>query len=372
MFSCLKSSYIKTTTLLKTKNIINNLMQNDQEHIEQLLPGYFNGILTEADKATVESWKDLSQQNQEIFIQSEKVWKLLHLLIEMKRYDPQKALQQVNRKINKKINLKWWNLWQKVAAILVLPLLLTAVWLSLSKTKTDIIVELPTWHTFSTPPGVKSMFYLPDSTAVWLNSSSSISFPSFFKGNFREVEISGEVFFDVTKKEETPFVVNMGKLHARVLGTRFNVINYDLEDRTEIILQSGKIEICTGTSEHPRSISVIDPGELVVFNKITNSINIKSVDPEKYIAWIDGKLIFKDDPMDEVIRKLNRWFNVEIEVAHPSILEYIYTATFQNESIDQILELLTISAPIRYSVVQHEKRENNTFSAKRIVLQKRR
>ena len=347
-------------------------MQHNQEHIEQLLPGYFNGILTEAEKATVENWKDLSQQNQEIFSQSEKVWQSLHLLSEMKRYNPQKALQQVNRKINQSTNQRWWNLWQKVAAILVIPLLITAVWLSLSKTKTDLIVELPTWHTFSTPPGVKSMFYLPDSTEVWLNSSSSISFPSYFTGNFREVEARGEVFFDVRKNTGKPFVVNMGRLHARVLGTRFNVINYGREDRTEIILQTGKIEICTGTSEQPRSLSIIDPGELAVFNKTTNSINIKSVDPEKYVAWIDGKLIFKDDPMDEVIRKLNRWFNVEIEVADPAILEYIYTATFQNESIDQILELLTISAPIMYRVVQHEKRENNTFSAKRIVLQKRR
>jgi ferric-dicitrate binding protein FerR (iron transport regulator) len=346
-------------------------MQNDQEHIEQLLPGYFNGILTEADKATVEIWKNLSQQNQEIFSQSEKVWQSLHLLSEMKRYKPQKALQQVNRKINQSTSQRWWNLWQKVAAIMVIPLLVTAVWLSLSKTRTDLIVESPTWQTFSTPPGVKSMFYLPDSTVVWLNSSSSISFPSYFTGRFRQVDAQGEVFFDVRKNTGQPFIVSLGKIHARVLGTRFNVINYDSEDRTEIILQSGKIELCTGAYDQPRSLSVLNPGELAHYNKSANTVNILTVDTDKYVAWIDGKLIFKDDPMEEVIRKFNRWFNVQIEVADKAILEYVYTATFQDESIDQILELLSLSAPIKYQIIRREKLNDNTFNAKRILLSKR-
>lgn len=346
-------------------------MQSDQQYIELLLPGYFKGELSEADFSAVETWKNLSQQNQEIFNQSEKVWQSLHLLSEMEHYNPQQALQKVNQKINQRQNQQWWFIWQKVAAILFIPLLIAAVWLTMSRPKTDLIVESPTWQIFSTPPGVKAKFYLPDSTAVWLNSSSSVSFPSYFAGNFRQVNAQGEVFFDVRKNTEQPFVVSMGKIHARVLGTRFNVINYDREDRTEIILQSGKIELCTGTCEQPRSLSLLNPGELAHFNKSGNTINILNVETEKYMAWIAGKLIFKDDPMEEVVRKLNRWFNVEIEVADQAILDYVYTATFQDESIDQILELLTLTAPIRYQVVQREKQENETFTAKRIILRKR-
>jgi transmembrane sensor len=346
-------------------------MHYDQEHIELLLPGYFNGILTEDERSEVEAWKNLSQQNQEIFNQSEKVWQSLYLLSEMEHYNPQKALQQVNQKIKQKQNQRWWYIWQRIAAVLFVPILIAVVWLSVSKPKTALLVESPTWQTFSTPPGVKAKFYLPDSTAVWLNSSSSISFPSYFAGDFRQVNAQGEVFFDVRKNTEQPFIVTMDKIHARVLGTRFNVINYDREDRTEIILQSGKIELCTGTCEQPRSLSVLNPGELAHFNKSGNTINILTVDTEKYVAWIGGKLIFKDDPMEEVIRKLNRCFNVEIEVADQAILDYVYTATFQDESIDQILELLTLTAPIRYQVVQREKQENHTFTAKRIILRKR-
>jgi transmembrane sensor len=346
-------------------------MQADQEHIEQVLNDFFNGSISEEDLRYLEEWKNLSPSNRETFSQAEKVWRSLQLLSEMKRYNPQKALQQINQRINEKTSQRWWFIWQRVAAILVVPLLIAAVWLSLRTATVATIAEGPTMQTFTTPPGVKAKFHLPDSTSVWLNSSSSITFPSYFSGDTREVEINGEVFFDVRTNPDKPFLVGLGKLHVRVLGTRFNVINYDQENRSEIVLQSGKVELCSGNIEHLRILSGMMPGELAIFNKTDNSIEIKSVNTEKYLSWINGMLIFKDDPMDEVVRKLNRWFNVEIEIADPSILEYVYTATFQDESVDQILELLTISAPIRYQVIRREKQENGLYSPKRIILRKR-
>jgi len=346
-------------------------MQADQEYIEQKLNDFFSGSISEEDLRYLEEWKNLSPSNREIFNQSEKVWHSLQLLNEMKRYNPQKALQQINRRIYQKTSQRWWLIWQRVAAFLVLPLMATAVWLLLNDQPGETYSEMPVQQTFSTPPGVKAKFYLPDSTAVWLNSSSSITFPSYFSGDLRQVITKGEVFLDVYKDQEKPFVVSMGKLHVRVLGTRFNVINYEQENRSEIILQSGNVELCSGNIEQPRTLSGMDPGELAVFNKTDNAVEIKKVNTEKYLSWIDGKLIFKDDPMDEVVRKLNRWFNVEIEIADPSIHEYVYTATFQDESVDQILELLAMSAPISYQVIKREKLDNGMFTAKRIIFRKR-
>jgi transmembrane sensor len=347
-------------------------MYIDQELTEELLPRYFEGTLSEADSNRVEVWRSMSPGNEEIFNQTEKVWRSMHLLSEMERYDPQKALQQINRSIRQKSGQRWWMIWQRVAAILVIPLLIAAVWLSLRKQPNTTYAEAPLVQTFSTPPGVKSGFILPDSTSVWLNSSSSVTFPSHFTGDFRQVDVTGEVFFDVKNSSGQPFIVSLGKLNVRVLGTRFNVINYANEDRTEVILQKGKVDLCTGTAGQLRTLSELSPGEMAVYKRNNNAIDIRVVDTEKYVSWINGKLIFKDDQMDEVVRKLNRWFNVNIEVADPAILEYVYTATFQDESIDQILELLTMSAPIRYQVIQREKQDNGTFTAKRIILRKRR
>jgi transmembrane sensor len=345
-------------------------MINEQNQIEDLLPGYFEGTLTETDRSKVERWKQLSADNLEIFIQTEKVWKSINLLKEMEQYSPQQALQHVNRKIQKRTNPRWWFAWQKVAAILVVPLLIASVWLwvqPLNTTPAPII-----WQTFSTPPGIKASFYLPDSTKVWMNSSSSITYPDQFTGDFRQVAIKGEIFFDVRKDLERPFIASMDKLHVKVMGTRFNVINYEKEDRMEVILESGRIELCSGTDlPELKTLSQMKPGELAVYSKKNHDIRIRNVDAGKYISWIDGKLIFKDDPMEEVIRKLNRWFNVNIEVKEQTLMEYVYTATFQDESIDQILELLTMSAPIHYTIVSRQLQEDNMFSAKRIIISKR-
>lgn len=348
-------------------------MQSDQQQILELLPAYFEGSLSEPEKGSVESWKNLSQENEAIFNQMEKVWRSLQLLSEMKRYNPQKALQQVNQKLNQKNDQRWWFIWQRVAAILFVPLLIAAVWLSLRKTEPQNLVAIaPVWHTYTTPPGVKARFYLPDSTLVWLNSSSSISYPSQFDTDIRNVNVTGEIFFDVKHQPEQPFIVGMDNIHVRVLGTRFNVINYEREDRTEVILQSGKVELCSGTTQNLTSLSELRTNELATYSKVTKSVHIKQVNAEKYTAWTRGRLIFQDDPMDEVVRKLNRWFNVEIEVVDPEILEYVYTATFQDETIDQILELLSISAPIRYQIIPRSKQQDDIFTAKRIILRKRR
>lgn len=339
-----------------------------QEYIEKLLPGYFQGTLTEEEINTIDAWKDFSPSNLEIFNQTAKVWHSFILLNEMQQYYPEIALQKINARLNTDFRQRGWRIWQQIAAILVVPLLISAIWLSLIKPEKMFVTDMPVWNTFTTPPGVKSMFYLPDSTAVWLNSSSSIRFPSNFADDVRMVEVKGEVFFDVRKNPEKQFIVKMGILHTRVHGTSFIVIDYENEDSSEIILVSGSIEVCSGSCEKPRSLSLLKPGERACFDKSDNSLNIHSVDTEKYVSWINGTLIFRDDPMSEVIQKLNRWFNVKFEVSDPEIFDYVYTATFTDESIDQILELLTISAPLRYQVVQREKQANGTFSPKRILL----
>jgi len=232
------------------------------------------------------------------------------------------------------------------------------------------IAPEPVWQTISTPPGVKSSFYLPDSTRVWLNSSSSITFPGIFTGNTRQVSVLGEAFLDVRANKEKPFIIDLGKFNVKVLGTQFDVINYVKEKQSEIILESGKITLFRGSSKNEQDLATLQPGELAAFDKENNKIGISRVETQKYISWINGKLIFRDDQMDEVVRKLNRWFNVEITIADPEIQKYVYTATFQDESIDQILELLTISAPIRYQVIQREK-DNDMFKAKKIILRKK-
>lgn len=336
-----------------------------------MLPGYFSGEISEKDRTIVDIWRQESPENEKEFRQIQEAWYAYPNLHEMEQYDAFEALLKVNLRVTEQQKRNWITRFQRIAAILIIPLMFFSSYLFI---KNQIIKESipsePIWQTLSTPPGVKSRFFLPDSTSVWLNSSSSISYPVAFTGEIRHVKVKGEAYLDVRKDKKHPFVVDLGKINVKVLGTRFDVINYEKESKTEILLESGKISLLQGTGEDQKVIANLKPGELAVFRKENDILKVKSVQTAKYTAWKEGKLIFQDDSMDDVVRKLNRWFNVEIEVADPQLLDYIYTAKFQNESIDQILELLTISAPIRYQVNQREK-NGDIFSAKRIILRKR-
>jgi len=336
-----------------------------------MLPGYFAGELSGEDRAIVDAWRAESPDNEREFSQLQKTWDSYPLLQEMEQYNAFEALRKVNERIREKETRQWAVSFQRIAAILLFPLLAYSGFLIF---KNNSLKELPkaeiVWQTLSTPPGVKSRFFLPDSSEVWLNSSSSVTYPVVFSGSTRMIKVTGEAFLDVRENEDQPFVVDLGKINVKVLGTQFDVVNFENEQQTDVILVSGSISLVQGTGREEKIMASLRPGDMAVFGTQNNTLEIKSVKTEKYTAWTEGKLIFREDPMDEVVRKLNRWFNVNIEVADPGIYEYIYTATFRDESIDQILELLTISAPIRYQVIQREKK-GDVFSAKRIILRKR-
>lgn len=346
-------------------------MRSSFEQISMMLPGYFSGDLSEEDRAIIEIWRQESPVHEKEFAQFSKAWEAYSLLHEMEQFHTLEALEKVHYRIDRKARNRWMTGLQRVAAVLIIPLLVYSGFMTFKNlTQSKVANPEPVWQTISTPPGVKTTFFLPDSTRVWLNSASSITFPGTFAGNTRQVSVTGEAFLDVRANYEQPFIVGLGKINVKVLGTRFDVIHYEKERQSEIILESGKISLFQGKDGDKKSLATLKPGEKALFDRAQNRIGITRVQTQKYTSWINGKLIFRDDPMDEVVRKLNRWFNVEITIADPEIEKYVYTATFQDESIDQILELLTISAPIRYLVIQREM-ENDMYKAKKIILRKK-
>lgn len=110
------------------------------------------------------------------------------------------------------------------------------------------------------------------------------------------------------------------------------------------------------------------PGERASFDNEEHGLYIEKGNPDLSMAWMDGKLVFREDSMAEVVKRLNRCFNIDIRITDPEIADYTYTATFQHESLEQILKLLKISAPIDYSIGKREKNADNMFSKTRVEL----
>lgn len=338
--------------------------------IEELLPFYFEGGLSEEDETEVEKWRVSSDTNQKIFEESKKAWEGISLLRAMKKYDSGKAMQKVHEKIGKQ-NKNILTVIQRIAAILILPFIISTLYFALQNQNVSS-ADAGNWHTITSPAGMRSEYTLPDGTKVHLNSQTSLSFPITFSGKTRDVVLNGEAYFEVAENKEKPFVVNTGKINIEVTGTEFKASNYSEESLIEIVLVSGSIQLFQGDYSHSKeNITRLQPGEKACYNTNDDRLYIENVKVDKYISWKDGILMFRNDSMKEVVKRLNRWFNADIKLTGNDLKDYVYTGTFENESINQILELLKISAPIDYKINKRQKKNDQTFSKMEIeIIQK--
>lgn len=293
---------------------------------------------------------------------------LLGIFEEMQNYSARTGLASLNKKLGvvSKRN-RWIRNYQKIAAIIMLPLLIGSA-VSIAILNGKLPTRSEAWHTVETLPGQKSILDLPDGTRVWMNSGTSISYPIDFMEQSREIKLQGEAFFDVVHDKKRPFIVSMNDLNVQVLGTEFNVSNYKNENDNFIYLKSGSIQLLSTKNNTDRLLYRMKPGERAIYSKNRDKLMIGRGHDDECLAWLDGKLIFRDESIADVVRKLNRWFNVEISVIDEEILDYSYTATFQHETLEQILELLKRSSGIKYKITEAKKENNDIFSKTRVEL----
>jgi len=340
--------------------------------VEKLLPGYLSGDLSDKDRSIVDEWRKESPENEALYHESLKAWEAISLLHEMEQFNSFEALKKVNTKLSQSWFSKWRINIQRAAAILLLPLLvysgyLTIQNLSLKKMPEEYVMM----QTVTSRQGMITQFLLVDGTKVWLNSGSELQFPSSFTGDMREVKLRGEAFFEVVKNEKQPFRVNAKELKVDVLGTSFDVLSYDDDTQSEVTLIEGRVSLSSEKGKAKKEFGTIHPGQRAVFKEESQEVYTEEVEVDKYISWRDGNLIFRDDQMEDVIRRLSRWFNVEIVVNDPEIKSYIYTATFRNESLEQVLKLLKLSAPIDYRIIDSKALPGSEFTKQKIYLMKK-
>lgn len=203
-------------------------------------------------------------------------------------------------------------------------------------------------QTIYTEKGVKSEIELPDGSIVKLNSDTKIVYPMNFIGSTREVYMSGEAYFKVVGDTLRPMIVTTGKgSRIKVLGTEFNVKSYENDIEEHTTLYSGKITLLSGNG---RVEKIMSPEEQAV---VDVRENVRIVKPDMLAdtkAWTEGRLIFDATPMDEVIKMLERWHGVKIDVKDSKILKYKITANFESESIHQIMYIIKNCSLIDYNI----------------------
>lgn len=304
--------------------------------------------------------KDTEKKLQEQLTEIKKISKDIDLY---KKIDVDFAYTETNRKIKHRLRKQFFTTtFNKVAAVLIFPLLISTLLLSyiiISDEKDSIQVL---YTEIKAAPGTIIQTELPDKSTVWLNSSSSIRYPNQFSGDKRNVELIGEGYFDIQTDPDCPFEVTIpAGLQIIARGTEFNINAYDDEPYNEIVLQHGIVDV-----KYKNKYINIHPDEMITLHKADYLITKANTNTEEKIAWKNGLLIFRNTPLDEVMRKLSRRYNVNITLHNKKNENYKVRATFTNETITQILDFLKMSVSIEWTLSEVEQNTDATFTKQHI------
>lgn len=336
-----------------------------KEEIEELSARYFSGESTPEEIDLLTGWVQADPENRAYYQRLRNIWDVSHPAFPPADINVEKAHDAFINRIQspKKYRSVIIRYWQYAAAILLLPLILSVSYLLYERSQ--LLAEVTYQEVFS-PYGTHSMLNLPDGTVAWLNGGSSLRYPTVFHQGKRNVTLSGEAYFEVESDKENPFIVETHNIKVRATGTAFNVEAYEKDSIISVTMVEGLIDVTFGNT-HP---ILMKPGERMAYNLNTSRYKIKETDPYKWYAWKDGMMIFRDDPLEYVFKKIGQTFNVDIAMKDTSIANHLYRATFQEESLDEILRLLQLTAPIRYNHFQRKTNEENRYDKQKIEVYK--
>ncbi len=197
------------------------------------------------------------------------------------------------------------------------------------------------YNTITVPRGGEYQLTLSDGTRVWLNAETELKYPVTFTGEVREVVLEGEAYFEVAKNSACPFVVKSEKLEIKVLGTSFNVKAYPQETQQATLVE-GKVKVHAGSRSRE-----LQPGEQL--NYLSGEPEVRKVDVRAYVAWKDQRFVFNDDLLEEVMRKLGRWYDVTFELRDADVREIRFTGNLPKyKDLEQVLDKLELTTHIRF------------------------
>ncbi|KOH42782.1 FecR family protein [Sunxiuqinia dokdonensis] len=360
-----------------------------EDKYKRLLIGQLREELTQKEQNELFAWVYESPQHKKLFYELKDIWdssKIAQPKNQDRQQEEWAKLWTEIEKLEKKTDTLDGFLWSrnlreiyKIAAILVVAF--GASWFLLNQLQTD------DYNTLEVPYGARTNITLTDGTKIWLNSGTTFKYPAKLDQKDVDVFLEGEAFFEVAHLKNRKFNVKTSTINIQVLGTSFNVKSYDDDDQIEATLVNGSIRI-EGQLDHKtiREPILLKPNQQATFVKgksdfqITriaekspqeDSLNTQApatipleskasltifekVKVEDYTSWKDHVLVFKSEPLVDLVRQMERWYDVKIEITDKSLKYSRYTGTFENETIEQAIEALSLSLPFDYTIDKNE------------------
>lgn len=320
--------------------------------INSLLKRYLDGKCSDEESRLVENWltengaengewKQMNDTTRQQWLSY--LYRDVQRSIQLKHEDKSLISAYLTGKnINPTSNLRRSKLIASIAAMCVLIGGLYAVWPTLQDRISPV-----SYKELSVASGIRKLLVLDDGTRLWLNSGSSLKYPSRFKGKKREVHLQGEAYFEVAHNTEIPFIVHTGKLRTRVLGTTFNIKAYKDDPDVKVILFTGKVEIIREINDKETDKLILLPKQGATYRKDSGSLiktTVSTTTINHYSAWKDGKLIFDETPMQDVLKRLSLAYNVKFTLTDEKINKCTITGSFNvNQKIEEILQSISVS-----------------------------
>ncbi|MFT5214493.1 MAG: transmembrane sensor [Patiriisocius sp.] len=216
------------------------------------------------------------------------------------------------------------------------------------------------YNTFLVPYGRRSKIQLSDGSIVWLNSGSKLVYPAVFKGGKREIYLEGEAIFDVAHNKSKPFIVISQNQEIEVLGTVFGVTSYLDEKTINTVLKSGSVQISyhnDASSPMTSDKMKISPGTIASYNKTNKGIVSEKVNVDNYFSWRDGVLVFKNNDLQFIMKRLSRYYNIDIEISDDIIANDRETFSGYldlNEDMNQVIKNIQMSANMKYMFTENK------------------
>lgn len=320
-------------------------MKTEKHDLYPLAIRYFEGRITPTEEEALYRFIHASAENKQCFRCWETEWAHSCKL----RPDICSGWEQLQRRIHLRESLEerfpgsrpWWKrYWIRTVAAVALLLIACSTFLLMEHRQ----AADPELFAIETGNGEKSKLLLPDGTAVWLNAGSTLTYRGGFLSN-REVELSGEAYFEVTRQADgTPFTVHTDRYAVRVTGTQFNVSSYPDEPVTKTTLLEGAIDILYDGEEIP-----VAPGEQLSLDKERGRLSRQRVDAVGYRSWTEGRMEYDRITLGELAGRLSRKYDVRIHLEEGLDREVAFRVSLRNEeTVGDVLRALSQIIPIRY------------------------
>ncbi|MCS3798872.1 FecR domain-containing protein [Niastella sp. OAS944] len=212
-----------------------------------------------------------------------------------------------------------------------------------------------TYHTLTVPRGVRMVrVMLADGTMVWLNTASSLKYPTAFSGNERKVELTGEAYFEVTHDAARSFLVSTKNITVNVLGTGFNVSAYDDDEHSNVVLVKGSVAL-TANGNTGVLTKQLTPGNMASFSAGTDNIAVSAVKTDEFVSWKDGYLIFRQAPLEKIVKRISRYYDAYIDTKNLAHSDETFSGRLDlQNSIDDVMNLICLGTPYIYSPIDRK------------------